>query len=848
MFKRKKGEEKNKNKKKDSPFFSNLNTESTIEYGYAEKNPKSKWAKWIIGGTVLGLAAVGITVPWVMSSCTLSIVSPYANSRVMYTYVDPITNKTVEVTYQQFQERVDRIQVTNSIFDKWDDVFYKNVLEQLYNEEREAFLKFKAIYNELHKSDDKTLDVSKFGADLSKSFSDIEQEQKKILQDNKKTFQKATNNSSNWLDLWIKELQTNSIYGPQLAEEGSTSVSVLEDKAIAYMVVQQIKTSALARYNGVSVSKDSWDFTDYNFANGFGTTAGNQDSTFVTYTNNVGKQVQLKRSDAVAAWKAYLNSDDWSNTLVQGSDREKVTVMETKSYSTDYRNPLINSNLFNLLNNNFKFSLLSSFTLSGLTPGTSVGSSFVITNDFLTNLFKGSTQYNINVNEYFIPFSQLSKFQGANAINTKPGNTDTDVYRQNKNDELLVQVFNADDKVIGSSKFVESSTLMSASDSSSDDSSSSEDSSSDSDSSSSSTLNMLNIAALLSSDQGATSLTTPTGEVFSINKTNPFSTFMKLLFTIDASNNIDLSSESTVKTNWNNLNYGSLSVSPSLAQFINFLKDNLNADDYTYKGTDNIEAYNTNLNELITKLSENDRVFLGQLFNAIMIGDVTSVKSNYNQNIPFTSQTGYWTLYQLSSTTYMYVSQEKVSIFSKSFTIPTLSDIRAMASNDLYQYNNSDSDSPSLYYDVVSAFSKLNNDDLEILTLLNDTQNQTIFKNAIKEVLDKDNSQASENDIYNDFYAYVQNNFSISQDEATQKIVSNIGASLKTVIDSQRTYDFATATDRNGMSQAIFQTQTLTGTSSIAQNENDIEDLFILNIQKFLSTSINKNISRKAGK
>ena len=94
----------NKNKRSASSFFSNLNTDSSIEYGYAEKNPKSKWAKWTIAGAVLAVTTVGIAVPWSLSSCTVALNRPYASGEVLYTYKDPITNQQVEVTYQEFEE------------------------------------------------------------------------------------------------------------------------------------------------------------------------------------------------------------------------------------------------------------------------------------------------------------------------------------------------------------------------------------------------------------------------------------------------------------------------------------------------------------------------------------------------------------------------------------------------------------------------------------------------------------------------------------------------------------------------------------------------------------------------
>ena len=72
-------------------------------------------------------------------------------------------------------------------------MFYSSVLKDLYNEERDAFLQFKAIYKKLHGQEPTITD---FGTDLSSSYDDIRKEQRKILEDNKKNFQKAVDSSS----------------------------------------------------------------------------------------------------------------------------------------------------------------------------------------------------------------------------------------------------------------------------------------------------------------------------------------------------------------------------------------------------------------------------------------------------------------------------------------------------------------------------------------------------------------------------------------------------------------------------------------------------------------------------
>ena len=528
---------KPKKEKKSSSFFSNLNSNSTIEYGLVETNKKSKAAKWIIAGLLAATTIVGVAVPWSLSSCVISIKKPYADSNVMYTYIDNITGNKVAVTYAEFEERVQNLQSSKSILEQWDDIFYQSTLKNMYNEERDAFLKFKAIYKKLHGSEPT---VSNFGADLKSSFDDIENEQRKILEENKKNFQKATNSSESWLDLWIKELQTNSIYGPQSTNENSKNVDVLEKKALAYMVNSKIKEASLARYRGASITTESWKFKDFQFANKTNPSASGE---YASYTDSNGAKQLVTEQEAVDVWKKYLvkNQNVVQPKTITDQNNSKLAVFETKSYLTDYRNPIANEKLTSIITKNYKLGLVSSFEITGIAPGSSNTAAFTITSDVLKSLFKAQNPNSSNATANFIPFSRLSNFQGANLVNTSTDQTNTN-YISNFKDDLLVKTFVTDEatnSLLGSSKLVESSSLLTTT------------TSSDSESSSTS-LNVFGLAALSSSSTGATTSNSNKTSLFSINQTNPFTEFMKILLSLADSTNNEINLDSITSTNGNN--------------------------------------------------------------------------------------------------------------------------------------------------------------------------------------------------------------------------------------------------------------------------------------------------------
>ncbi|MBD5423211.1 MAG: hypothetical protein HDR43_01820 [Mycoplasma sp.] len=849
-----------KKKKPASSFFSNLNTDSSIEYGFAEKNPKSKWAKWVIGGLISVATIVGVSVPWAMSSCSVALSRPYSNNEVMYEYKDPITGIMVPVTYDEFANRVQQNQTNVSIFDKWDDVFYESVLETLYNEEREAFLKFKAIYYKVH--DNKNPEISNFGADLNVSFSDIKSEQRKTLEENKKTFQKAVGN--NWLNNWLKELQTNSIYGPQQTDSNETvsSISFLEDKAVAYMVTQQIKSSALARYSGASISTSSWNYVDFTFAN---TLNPSDTEEYTTYKDNSGVTQKITKKQAVDIWKSYLTKD--VNVVqpknITSSNNTKIAVFETKSYSTNYRNPIQNQNtsgstratnndLITLLNNNFNLGLLSSFTISGITPGESNSSAFGITSDALKSLFTIQNTNSQSSVYNFAPISRITNFKGANLVNTSTDVNSANAI-ENEKDQLLVKTFESDNSVIGSSKIVETSSLIYAD----------------------SSLNMFSLTAFSSSDSGITSIDTSSSDnsLFSIykesnnssqpstkdtttstNSNNPLSNFIKLLLTISTntanSNSIDFTSYNKVKTNWDNLNYGSTVASSNLSTFVKLINDNFDSSTLEFSNKINPQDFNVQLENALSGLAESDFTFIGKLLNCVLIGDANTIKTNYKSNQLFQNQVGYWSLYELSAPdtttnsvgTYLYVASDGIKIFSKKFNNFTLDDYKNMILSDLNQtINVSESETANLYYDVSSLFSKLNNDNLIAITLLEDANNVNTFKTAINKYLNssetKRENSFSQNveSVYSEFYKYVQSQWNLSFVENISNIRSQIPTSLEELINSGRNYDFATLTNNNGEDIVVFQTQTKYNGSSVLKTNDQINEVFIQKITSLLT-------------
>lgn len=235
-------------------------------------------------------------------------------------------------------------------------------------------------------------------------------------------------------------------------------------------------------------------------------------------------------------------------------------------------------------------------------------------------------------------------------------------------------------------------------------------------------------------------------------------------------------------------------------------------------------------------------------------------------NSLFQNQVGYWTLYELSAPdtqnnqpgTYLYVSTDGLKIFTKKVNNFSSNDFKNMAISDLNNTINKTGDSEaSIYYDVASVFNKLNESNLIILDLLSNNQNVTKFKETIKQELTKNNNQDGTNieteseKIYNEFYKYVDLKWNLSSNETITKIQVSIPTSISTIIESKRTYDFATLNDSsNNENIAIFQTLTKYNTSAVIKTIDSISGTFILKLTNLIRSNPNKIIKNdlKGGK
>ena len=402
-------EKRKRRKKTVSEFFSTLNTnkkESTTQLaaGDVVVNPKSKYAKWILGASVFALTVTGISVPWALSSCSIIEKKPFENGQVMYEI--KIGDVTHQITYKEFEDRANGyvardnqkiIDLTNS--------FNASVIRNLYDEEHNAYLKFKAIIDQKNKDlkKEETVGPETYGYDVSETSDKIQEKQKKALYDAKKTFQSTL--GRNWADKWLMELKTNPIYGFQdLKDQNGLSLEQIETKAIEFMTVQALKKPALARFEAADIVTDKWTKEDLNWT----------PSDDITYDDDAGNKQTVQKSDAQTFIKTFLdtNANAKFSSATNIADANKLAVFETKSYIPEKRKP--NQLLKDVLPNFYNSAIVSSFDLA-IKPGESNLSPFTFDKSVMINLFKiteNPVSSLIGANK-FAAILQISNYQGA---------------------------------------------------------------------------------------------------------------------------------------------------------------------------------------------------------------------------------------------------------------------------------------------------------------------------------------------------------------------------------------------------------------------------------------------------
>ena len=777
--------DKKKRRKTVSEFFSTMNTNKAErlpkESGDVVVNPKSKKAKWFLGGTVFALATIGISVPWALSSCEIISKKPFDPSEIMYEIT--IGNVTHKVTYQEFEDRANSyvsrdnqkiIDLTNS--------FNASVVKNLYDEEHDAYLKFKAIIDQRNKDlkTGETVGAETYGYDVSKPSDKIKEEQEKNLNDAKKSFQSSL--GRNWEEKWLTELKTNPIYGFQdLKDQTGLALVQIEKKAVEYMTTQALKKPALARFEAADIVTDKWTRKDLTW----------EPSQDIKYRDSKNNEKTVTKNDAKQFIKDFIDINSNAKFSSKSVDNlNKLAVFETKSYVPEKRKP--NQLLKDVLPNFYNSAVISSFDLA-IKPGESNLSAFTFDRSVITSLFKiteNPVSSLVEANK-FAAILQLSKFKGAlieDSTSTQPpANPAVSLEKQRAEDEqLLLNLSGATStppadgggettppattfaegdegetppaadpsKQLGSSKFKIFNDHLSGADDANE------------------ATRWTNVIALGSDDAPfttkASATVKPEDKLFNAKDWNPFNVFIDLLLTIDkegmqpvfknsspfatvAGNNKD---HSKLEPFWNKIN--GTGASQQMVRFADLIRKSFKypgksvskpfapaASTTPDSGLTEVEdtilsSYNTDLQNIIDSFSDADLAFLGKLFTVSFIDDAARVNNVPGQGVvdtgtgggsggsssagdinDYNQASGFWSLYKLSDNTFLHLNSEGMKIFTRDvITTNNTEKIDKMILDDLERTLDPKT-STSLLYEVKSIYEKINNENIINYELLN---------------------------------------------------------------------------------------------------------------------------------
>ena len=774
--------DKKKRKKSVAEFFSTLNTNKSeakpTPAGEVVTNPKSKVVKWVLGGTVLTLSTVGIAVPWSLSSWSVIEKKPLNNSDIMYEI--KIGNVVHKITYKDFEDRTNAfVSRDNQKIIDLTNAFNASVIRNLYDEEHDAYLKFKAIINQKNKDlkISETVGPETYGYDVSKPSAKIAEEQSKNLYDAKKNFQ--TTLGRNWPDKWLSELKTNPIYGFQdLKDQTGLNLEQIEKKAIEFMTTTALKKPALARFEAAEIVTDKWTTRDLDAWH-----HNENDQNVVEYYDSQNVLQKLSGKEVNEFMTTILDRSKNAKTLDNPSPGTltKLAVFQTKSYVPKFRRP--NDLLESILPNFFNTAVISSVDLA-IKPGEANLSAFTFDKSVITNLFKITSDPSsplLKTNE-FAAILQLSKFRGAALSPTgsapfasDPNQANSQLKMNQARDEQLIinlsgsapeetpqdgeettPPVNEAAKTLGSSKFKTFGDLLAAGEEGSE------------------ANRWANVVALgsdstLFANKPFNSVAVNQDSLFKPQDTNPFNIFLKLLLSIeDKKRNPDFdalknSSQPAknldkLKSFWEKIEGGE-GASYQVLQFVNLVKAafDLNTkvgtnsdfdsqkDVLTSAKTTLPPSYNTTLQNIVDGFSEGDIAFIGKLL-AVSFADPNARVNNVpgigitptspgstpsNDIYDYNKAAGFWSLYKLSDTTFLHLNSDGMKIFTiETFNEKTTSGkFDQMIMSDLDR-SLDEKTSSLLLYDVKSIYEKISKEEITNYVLLKDKQTINPFKST----------------------------------------------------------------------------------------------------------------------
>ncbi len=716
--KEKKIKKESKQKKSFAQKITRINTTSSISYGEVETNPKDKRVKWIFGISLVALLATGIGVPIGLTGVQYVLEKPYSDN----------TEVLPDYTVGNITENLDN----NSVqIDKNQQLIENIIVEKLYNEERDAFLKFKAFVDATkYKGTTDKVGPTSFGVDVSKQFNEIKQEQQKKLDIARKAMRES--DPKTWESKWLNELKTNEIYGQASNEQ----------EALDFMTKEIAKTAAFARFNTAEITTDKWTKHDLKL----------QAQEDIKYKDNKGKEqiinagTQLFSEDldqnTPPKIKNFL-SNGGDNIAVPPTDstepwnKIKIAVYETKSYVLAERNPI--NRLPEMYNNYFKSANISSLSIPITINSEDNNFLWTIEKPTLENLF--TIKYAPN-GKAIIPFNEISKFQGANTNSTRNEEDKIIIDTMEQKEESADKTSNTTGSQLGSSKSTSLAVLIKDKENNS---------------------RAFNVAAI-------SSTLTPTQDdgIFKIKQANPILNFLNEFM---------------------NLQIGSPNVNPNIVKLVDhiksFLTHNPISGEYSVNllETDSPSNINQKTNKLINNISDDifNRCTSSLLENAFKDDDpyngftppVTTDKSKISSKK--------WMVYQLTTGTNLYVGATGMKVYNTQFM--DAKNAKSMLKSDIQNTI----DNNVVLYDVANQYNKIATKNIMLNIMMNENKDYIIDTLNNSKII-KSNSSGS--DLWDKVYAKLVGDINNQINPDIKEALNNIPGLVDEFKNPMNSYDF----------------------------------------------------------
>lgn len=785
-----------KNKPRSAIIFSNLNTDKEIDRGHVVTNSKSKITKWVFAFGLLGVTVTGISVPWALSSCEAKARLPINDSEKIIYFKD-IYGNVKKYTMAEWTKYFDSYKSSETFLKQWTKEFENSVIKKLYNEEHEAYIKFKAVMSAYWK---KEISNTDYGFDASKPYDQIKQDQRKELENDKKTLQ--TQYGNKFLDIWLSQLKTNSKYGnPSFDKAQASDLSRIEEEAINNMTSAKAKEVAYARFNSAKITTDE---KKWNLG-------------ILTWNNND----PIKYGDSVIASnqaRSYLNSflikdstSQFGSNVATAPGKNEISVFETNSYIPEYRYP--NKTFIESLSNYYKSATISNVKLGDAALG-NLGESITFGEkgtEFIENLFKlnneNTTVFGISVQK-FVAFNQLSNFKGASIVAS-------DNIENKAKDANLIKILSSSSNFDTAKKLGTTGNLTLQ------------------DQIASSASNReLNLGILGSQPELFDPAKKQDYQLYSIKKQNPFKIFIKALFSITGVNSKPNFDKNWMLDSFSNVVGNEGGSTFNVWQLVSLLKQNYNLNNNSeleWKGTD-LTQYNKDLKTLTSNLNKDtDLKYLG----ALLLVSLTDDPSLVDPTSKFTAQEKlkHWTLYELSPGTYLHVSKTLgLNIVSLSLNVSKdQNKIKEMINWELNASLNKDTF--NTLYEIDKIYSKFNTNPIIINQLLDQPENAKVFKDAIKEKI-SDEKEAER--IFNQFKSNNQAKMIAEIEKASYDSTTNISTLIDGWIKNKDNYEFAIQT-KGSLKDIIWQIEDNNSLKIISTGIGNIKSDYVARLKNILN-------------